>query len=248
VKETDKLKNTSPLLTVITVVFNDQENIESTIKSVINQSYENIEYIIVDGGSTDATLDIIRKYDDYIDYWSSEPDKGIYDAMNKGIALASGKWINFINSGDKMLFLDPVSLEKAKSHCTSYFYNEDEHRIKRKPFTRMYMTRNTPCHQSIFYLKDKIKLFNISYGVDADLEQMFRVCERSLKPEYCESLVYFASPGVSSDLVKDVSLKHLLRRVKLINKYLNIFYTSIGLGHLIRIKLVRVLKNILSRV
>jgi glycosyltransferase involved in cell wall biosynthesis len=89
-----------PLITVITVVFNGVKTLEETIKSVINQTYLNIEYIIIDGGSTDGTLDIIKKYEDSIDYWVSEPDKGIYDAMNKGIKLAAGYIIGIINSDD----------------------------------------------------------------------------------------------------------------------------------------------------
>jgi glycosyltransferase involved in cell wall biosynthesis len=89
-----------PLITVITVVYNGAKYLEQTIQSVINQTYPNVEYIIIDGGSTDGTLDIIRKYEDYIDYWVSEPDKGIYDAMNKGIRCSLGQWIGFLGSDD----------------------------------------------------------------------------------------------------------------------------------------------------
>ncbi|HAH56818.1 MAG TPA: glycosyltransferase, partial [Bacteroidales bacterium] len=85
-------------MTVVTVVFNGVEFLEDTIKSVIGQTYDNVEYIIVDGGSKDGTLDIIKKYEYAIDYWVSEPDKGIYDAMNKAIDLGSGDWINFMNA------------------------------------------------------------------------------------------------------------------------------------------------------
>ena len=88
-----------PLITIVTVVFNDAKNIESTILNVISQTYPNIEYIIVDGGSKDGTIDILKKYSNKIN-WISEPDKGIYDAMNKGARIAKGEWILYRNSGD----------------------------------------------------------------------------------------------------------------------------------------------------
>ena len=93
-------ENFGKKISIITVCFNSADTIEHTIISVINQSYKNIEYIIIDGGSTDGTLEIIRKYEEYISYWVSEPDKGIYDAMNKGIKAATGEIIAFINSDD----------------------------------------------------------------------------------------------------------------------------------------------------
>ena len=92
--------NYQPKISIVTISYNIVSNIEKTIQSVINQSYPNIEYIVIDGGSTDGTLDIIKKYSDKITYWVSEPDKGIYDAMNKGIDAATGDWINFLNAGD----------------------------------------------------------------------------------------------------------------------------------------------------
>ena len=102
--------NSYPKVSIITVVYNGIEFLEETIKSVISQTYPNIEYIIVDGGSKDGTLDIIKKYEAHISKWISEPDKGIYDAMNKGIDLATGDWQNFLNAGDS--FVDNNVLEK----------------------------------------------------------------------------------------------------------------------------------------
>ena len=93
-----KLKKKS-LFRIITVVLNDEKFLEDTIKSVIFQN-ENIEYIIIDGGSTDNTLSIIKKYEKYIDHWESEKDKGIYDAFNKGMQRATGEYVCFVNSAD----------------------------------------------------------------------------------------------------------------------------------------------------
>ncbi|WP_051640638.1 glycosyltransferase family 2 protein [Thiomicrorhabdus sp. Milos-T2] len=100
------------LITIITVVFNGEEHIEDTIKSVLKQSWPNVEYIIVDGGSTDRTLDIIKYYEQQIDYWVSESDNGIYDAMNKAILLSSGEFISLVNADD---FLMDDALSEALS-------------------------------------------------------------------------------------------------------------------------------------
>lgn len=96
-------------ISIVTVCYNASKAIEETLLSVINQTYEDVEYIVIDGGSTDGTVDIIKKYSDKISYWVSEPDKGIYDAMNKGIDAAMGEWINFMNAGD--MFTDSNTLE-----------------------------------------------------------------------------------------------------------------------------------------
>jgi len=88
------------LVTVVTAVFNGAQTLERTIQSVLAQSYKNVEFIVIDGGSVDSTVDILRQYDQAIDYWVSEPDSGIYDAWNKGVRLASGDWIAFLGADD----------------------------------------------------------------------------------------------------------------------------------------------------
>jgi glycosyltransferase involved in cell wall biosynthesis len=93
-------RDNNPLITVVTIVFNGEQHIEETIKSVISQDYDNVEYIVIDGGSTDGTLDIIRRYEQVIDYWVSEKDRGISDAFNKGVILACGELIAFLNADD----------------------------------------------------------------------------------------------------------------------------------------------------
>jgi len=102
-----------PIITIVTVVRNAQNCLEETIRSVLSQTLKNRQYIIIDGNSTDGTLDIIKKYENYIDYWISEPDRGIYDAMNKGIIKAKGNWIHFLNAGD--YFYSNKSLERIFS-------------------------------------------------------------------------------------------------------------------------------------
>lgn len=87
-------------VSVITVTYNCVELIEPTIQSILQQTYSDIEFIVIDGGSTDGTVDVILKYIDKIDYFVSEPDNGIFDAMNKGLRHATGEWVNFMNAGD----------------------------------------------------------------------------------------------------------------------------------------------------
>src|SRR5688572_6496915 len=93
-------ENVRPRLSVITVVYNAADLLEATIRSVVTQDLPGLEYIVVDGGSTDGTLDIVRRYESRIAYWVSERDRGIYDAMNKGLDAARGAWICFMNAGD----------------------------------------------------------------------------------------------------------------------------------------------------
>lgn len=113
---------------IITINYNNKDGLEKTILSVINQTCQDFEYIIIDGGSTDGSVDIIKKYTDRIDYWVSEPDKGIYNAMNKGILQAHGEYLNFMNSGD--CFYDNEVLKNIFNYCNDdmivgkdYHYN-----------------------------------------------------------------------------------------------------------------------------
>ena len=111
------LSNQSPLISIVTVVYNGEAFIEETIKSVISQSYKNYEYIVIDGGSSDSTVEIIKRYQEYIDYWVSEPDNGMYDALNKGLSKARGKYLTWLNADD--LFypgtLETVAIEMEKN-------------------------------------------------------------------------------------------------------------------------------------
>lgn len=106
-----KSYDSKPLVSIITAVYNGEKHLEETIQSIVNQTYANMEYIVIDGGSTDRTLEIIKKYDDKIDYWVSEKDQGISDAFNKGVRLAQGQYVNFQGDGDGFIASD--SLEKV---------------------------------------------------------------------------------------------------------------------------------------
>ncbi len=103
--------NTLPLISIVTVVFNDGVALEATIRSVAALASERVEYVVVDGGSTDGTVDIIKKYGSVVGNWTSESDLGIYDAFNKAVALAKGEWILFLGAGD--LLFDIESIRKA---------------------------------------------------------------------------------------------------------------------------------------
>ena len=166
-----------PKITVVTVCFNAVDVIEKTILSVINQTYSNVEYILIDGHSSDGTVDIIKKYADRISKWISEPDKGIYDAMNKGTDLATGEWINFMNAGD--LFVNnhviedllPVFEEKHDVIYGNTIFVNDENKKIQKAYAR---ENSMPsfCHQSSFISTRLMKRYHYdqSFIIAADTD------------------------------------------------------------------------------
>ncbi len=172
----------NPLITVITVVLNAKNHIEKTIQSVINQTYPHIEYIVIDGGSADGTIDIIKKYEGKIALFKSEPDKGIFDAMNKGIDLANGEWINFMNAGDYFYTNDIIqSIFNKEETRQDVIYGDSaaSYYIGDRVFTKTRPApepenfwRTFPCHQSEFYktfILKKNKYFINEKGADAIL-------------------------------------------------------------------------------
>lgn len=144
-----------PKISIITIVYNDAKGLERTIKSVINQTFTDYEYIIIDGGSTDETIKVIKKYENRITKWISEHDKGIYDAMNKGIKMANGEWISMMNAGD--IFADNhVLMQVFSLNIPSYktFIYSDIFTL-RKNGQRIYRTlsydKGNLIHQAIIY-------------------------------------------------------------------------------------------------
>jgi glycosyltransferase involved in cell wall biosynthesis len=182
-----------PLITVVTVVYNGGDTLEETILSVINQTYKNIEYIIVDGASTDNTIDIIKKHEDKIDYWISEPDEGIFYAMNKGIDLATGGWINFMNSGDTFFSREVLyDLNKFITTNIDIIYGNTylDGKLLYKPINNIsnmfFLKGGMVNHQAIFARKICLKNggFNTKYKICADKDWLMLQYKNGAKSKY----------------------------------------------------------------
>lgn len=169
-------------ISVVTVCYNAVETLEETMLSVLNQTYPNVEYIVIDGGSTDGTVDIINKYADKLAYWVSEPDKGIYDAMNKGIAIATGNYINFMNAGDKYECFTSLSsfVDNILGDADIVFGNTI-YKFKSNQFIRKALplsslrTKPAFCHQSTL-IRQKYHtehLYDVAYRIGADYNFMY---------------------------------------------------------------------------
>ena len=115
-----------PKFSIITVTYNAAKVLEDTIQSIVTQTYKNLEYIIVDGGSTDETLDIIHKYQEHITTVISEPDQGLYDAMNKGIKLATGDYLCFLNAGTRMILCCKWYIPSMEQLCREYYMEKQK--------------------------------------------------------------------------------------------------------------------------
>jgi len=207
-KQTQKDK---PLITVITVVFNGEAYLEETILSVINQTYDNVEYIIVDGGSTDGTLDIIRKYEGAIDYWVSEEDEGIYEAMNKGIDLATGEWINFMNGGDTFYNTKVLSevFESNKFDNVEILYGNHQvlYPSGKRRFVKAGKIENLWkgsqfCHQATFVKihYHKFNKFNLCTRIVADFEFFYRAWKANKNFQYVPIFITSFNAGGVSDV------------------------------------------------
>ena len=172
-----------PLLSVITVVFNNTKDIERTICSVVDQTYQNIEYIVIDGASTDGTLATIHQYENQIAKIISEPDKGIYDAMNKGLKIAIGDYVLFMNSGDEFFEKDTVQKVFSSAPNADIYYGETEiinedlvsqgrrrHHTPKKLSINSFKYGMNVCHQAIYIKRSLISFYNPEYTLSADID------------------------------------------------------------------------------
>ncbi len=184
----------NPFISVITVVFNGAATLEQTILSVLEQNYANVEHIVIDGGSTDATPDIIRRYEGSIDYWVSEKDAGVYDAMNKGLSLATGEVVGFLNADDT--YSDSSVLgqianafqDKTLDACYAdlVYVSQDDQRVIRYWRSRDFRKGDfalgwCPAHPTFYARRsviERLGYFDDTLKLAADAELMMRYLER----------------------------------------------------------------------
>jgi len=217
----------NPKLSIITVCFNAQNAIEACIQSVLSQTYSNIEYVIVDGQSTDGTLSIIYKYKDHIAKIISEKDKGIYDAMNKGVQASTGDVVYFLNSDDRLYdhkVIEDIAEQFKKDKRLDIVYGKVQGEnfppnVKRSYYRSFLfkfkfkrdLLKTVICHQRVFSKKglfQKIGSFNTRYKIFADYDWFLRNFNKGVKIKFFNRFVaYFNCQGLSFHGVKSVSLE-----------------------------------------
>jgi glycosyltransferase involved in cell wall biosynthesis len=183
-----------PKLSIITIVYNNVRDIERTVLSVLNQTYPNIEYLVIDGASNDGTLELLKKYEGRLAKLISERDKGIYDAMNKGLALASGDYVLFMNSGDEIYAADTVEnvFSSAKDADIYYgeteMYNEDwkslgqrRHKAPETFTWKDFKYGMSISHQAIYIRKSLTESYDPQYKLSADIDWIIRAAKKAVK-------------------------------------------------------------------
>lgn len=195
-----------PLVSIITVVYQGVEHLEASITNVLAQKNGDIEYIIIDGGSSDGTVEVLEKYDSDIDFWLSEPDRGIYHAMNKGIAHASGKWVIFMGADDLLIGELHSAIKLLKRNSVIYYGDVILSSTNKKyggKFTPFRLLKENIPHQAIFYPAMILKkyAFNERYRLLADYELNIKlICGHICEAEYIGKVVtlYNDETGLSS--------------------------------------------------
>lgn len=257
-----------PLITVITIVRNGKEALPQAIMSVLNQSYSNIEYIVIDGASTDGTLEVVKRFDDKIDFWISEPDSGTSDAFNKAVSVAGGDFIFWLASDD---WIDPFFLEAAaktlmKTGVDFVFgdmvmYKPGNPGIVykgEKNYTKSLMSGwprfNTPTMLTKKKSFQKVGLMDMTYNFVADYEWVLRLHLNGEKGFYDSSLVvHRRMGGIGSRHLMPSAFEHLrlLRQYQLPKTKAMAFYLyrsiRMGAGHLVRLFLPGIIYEKLRR-
>jgi glycosyltransferase involved in cell wall biosynthesis len=183
-----------PILSVITIVYNNVNDIERTMLSVLGQTYPNIEYILIDGLSKDGTLDVIKRYEKRIAKFISEKDDGIYDAMNKGLELATGDFVIFMNSGDEFYDAETVAAVFATAPDADIYYGETEmidsdgqslgqrrHTAPQQLTWRSFKFGMSVSHQAIYIKQDLLEPYDDQYELSADIDWIIRAAKKAKK-------------------------------------------------------------------
>jgi len=239
-----------PLITVITVVYNGSQTLQDTIESVHKQQYDNIEHIIIDGGSSDASVDILKQYDHVIDYWLSEKDAGMYDAMNKGIALCSGEYVGMLNSDDMFANSDVLqnivdTFRQTNSDvvfsCLNIVDKDNLSKILRKyrvtKFNSTLMRIGVMPPHPTFYCKkscyDHAGLYKTDYKIAADFEMLARLLmSQKISWSFLDKLtVTMRSGGLSdSGFLSSIRLNYeIIRACNENGLYTNWFFLALKL-------------------
>lgn len=232
----------NPKVSVVTVTYNAEQYLEQTIKSVLEQDYQNIEYIIIDGGSSDKTVELIKKYEEFLAHWVSEPDSGIYDAMNKGITVASGEWINFMNAGDSFVLNSTISdvineIEpKTDFIAGDIFYITKENKKEYRSYKEIYYPLNNMfCyHQTLFtktIIMKKIP-FSLEFSIAADYNFLLKCFFENYNFQFVNfPIANFLGGGISEQNIIKARIEDLFIQSKYLNEINNIFnsnaYTTI---------------------
>ncbi len=228
-------------LSVITVVYNVSEAIVPTIESIKRIKTTNVEYVVIDGASTDDTMSVLNQYDDVIDVLVSEKDRGIYDAMNKGIAHSHGEWIIFQNCGDEMLSIPWRILENTTDDVAVVCGCVDDGtgKIMKPMYGKALYYGNTIPHQALFYRKAFNPDFDISFKIFADYDLNLKMLKRGYKIKLIEDVIAIhALDGISMDKKHDKEVYRVVYKELGTYRMLNLFLYWKWTG------LIRILKNI----
>jgi glycosyltransferase involved in cell wall biosynthesis len=218
-----------PVLTVITIVYNNVKDIERTMLSVLNQTYKNIEYLVIDGASNDGTLAVIEKYEHRLTKLISEPDKGIYDAMNKGLALATGDYVLFMNSGDEIYCNETVASVFNTAADADIYYGETEmynerweslgqrrHQAPASFNWRSFKYGMSVSHQAIYVKRAIAAPYDLKYKYSADIDWIIKASRKAVK--IVNTRMYVAKYLVGG-VSKQKHLDSLKERFHILTKY-----------------------------
>ncbi|MDB4922604.1 glycosyltransferase family 2 protein [Mucilaginibacter sp.] len=237
----------APTLSVITIVYNNVKDIERTTLSVLNQTYPNIEYIVIDGKSSDGTLQIIEKYKDRIARLVSEKDEGIYDAMNKGLAVATGDYLIFMNSGDEFYEPDTVQQVFATAPYADIYYGETEmindkgeilgqrrHKAPKQFTWRDFKYGMSVSHQAIYIRRSLTGPYNRKYKLSSDIDWIIRAAK---KAKTIVNVNRYVAKYLVGGMSKAKHRESLLERFNIMKQYygliptvLNHFVIAFNLG------------------